>query len=1053
MDDRQVQRTRARLLYCRRRCRPRWILPLVLLLWWLLLSTTAGVLVVVAATIPSPPHPQDNQTTDDEDSVVRQDQRQERARRKVYPNARRLTALQEQGKIGNRVHIQFEPRRRNVNKQQQHGRHNQDTDNANDDDDTKDIAQRAQRTLQRVGGLCTSVRPTFGFLGGGANGDGNHKFHADHVQAKLHYYYVLDCSAAVTSTNDPDIFTTMTTSFSATNQTTAASREGTTTQNDSSKTKKAQQERGAQALEAMALLQKVQIQEREKQASSRGSAESLVAVANHQEEDDDDWLGIAVLEAEHQIITLDFHGPIPSMPEINPQTHPELWALRQQQQQQSRKQWNRPPHAGNHYQTTNQHEEAEQGGDRELQSPLPLYSQNPDDLYYATLNYQSHYNAIGLPAAWQYMEEQHGWGNPATPQHQQHAIVHVLDAGWDLSHVDLGLNKWINPGEICGNGVDDDDNGYVDDCYGYNFADDLGNDQLLGDGSHGTHVSGTIAANTDNDGVGVAGVAGGAKGGSSSGGGRGVAIMTGVAFGQTNEVGFAESLVYAADNGATISSNSWGYSNQGYYEDHVKAAIDYAVNKGVLVVFAAGNENSNRAWYPAYFSNVLAVSATYNNGHRASFTNYGDWVDIAAPGINIMSTVAHGNGYDTMSGTSMACPHVSAVLAMGKSLRPNVTAEELRSCLLSTAQPLTDKSLGAGMVDPLGFLKCVNKDDDNNNNDDDGILDNPTTAPSSTAPGSPTTSSPTAPGSPTTSSPTTPSIPNPPPIPSPSRAPITQAPFLGSQCETCGDCQQARPLGSGEMGCQCPTCQDLVCDLDPFCCHNEWDALCANEAKASCPCTCEDGQCGDCLDVRGTQGCSCPSCEQTVCDILPFCCNDAWSITCASAASTACSCSNSGGTSSPATMGPAAVAWPTESPTFATSSATMTPTLTALPTNTLPPTDLLQCEENHQCGNCQIAHSTEAGGCSCPECEMRVCAWDWWCCSAAWDNTCAHHAQQFCTCQGDSNCASASCTSRASWAGCPSCPTCQQAVCGEDPYCCTVQWDDVCANAASDMCL
>ena len=159
-----------------------------------------------------------------------------------------------------------------------------------------------------------------------------------------------------------------------------------------------------------------------------------------------------------------------------------------------------------------------------------------------------------------------------------------------MSHPDLQNNKWMNPDEICGNGIDDDGNGYVDDCQGYNHVDDSGTN-LGGHDSHGTHCAGTIAADSDNS-VGVAGIAGG-KGASRPG----VSLMINMCFGVDSQSGFASALVYGADNGAHISSNSWGYAVAGVYDPAILEAIDYAVDKGVTVVFAAGNDGSDADWW------------------------------------------------------------------------------------------------------------------------------------------------------------------------------------------------------------------------------------------------------------------------------------------------------------------------------------------------------------------------------------------------------------------------------------------------------------------------
>ncbi|KAH8063075.1 serine-type endopeptidase [Aureococcus anophagefferens] len=229
-----------------------------------------------------------------------------------------------------------------------------------------------------------------------------------------------------------------------------------------------------------------------------------------------------------------------------------------------------------------------------------------------------------------------------------------------MEHPDLQNNIWKNPGEICGNGVDDDDNGYVDDCHGCNFADDTGTD-LMGNHWHGTHCGGTIAADTNN-GKGVAGVAGGD--GSPNSGAK---LMIGVTFGDYSVGGFAEALVYGANNGAQISSNSWGYMQSGIYDQAELDAIDYYNSKDGLVVFAAGNDADDGDWYPAYYDGAIAVAATDNDGVAAGFTCYGDWIDISAPGC--------------MADTAMDTDGVNSGTYAGK--------------------------LGAGLVNAEAFVECA----------------------------------------------------------------------------------------------------------------------------------------------------------------------------------------------------------------------------------------------------------------------------------------------------------------------------------------------------------
>ncbi|EGB06349.1 hypothetical protein AURANDRAFT_65750 [Aureococcus anophagefferens] len=339
---------------------------------------------------------------------------------------------------------------------------------------------------------------------------------------------------------------------------------------------------------------------------------------------------------------------------------------------------------------------------------------------------QTHYDAINLDEAWEM-----GAGDPSI-------VVAVVDTGMDMDHPDLQKNVWVNDGEICGNGVDDDKNGYVDDCYGYNFADDKGNGDLFGDGSHGTHCAGTIAADNDND-LYVSGVAGGKNGNA------GASLMTLVAFGQVSYGGFAEGIVYAADNGAKIVSNSWGYTAPDQYAEDELAAIDYADDLGVAVVFAAGNAGTDENWYPAYYDRAIAVAAVDDDGVAAYFTCFGDWIDVSAPGVGVLSTVAMSEGAtDYYDGTSMACPHVAGLLALGWAIDPSRSKDDVLDCLYGTATDLDDVNgayagkLGAGLIAAGDFAACMKN----------GA---PSAAPTLSLPPTryPTTASPTATFSPT----------------------------------------------------------------------------------------------------------------------------------------------------------------------------------------------------------------------------------------------------------------------------------------------------------------
>lgn len=262
-------------------------------------------------------------------------------------------------------------------------------------------------------------------------------------------------------------------------------------------------------------------------------------------------------------------------------------------------------------------------------------------------------------------------------------IVAVIDGGIDYTHEDLVENMWVNSAEKNGTpSVDDDKNGYKDDVYGYNFVSDIGK---LVPTNHGTHVAGIIAA-TSNNGKGIAGIAGG-----NGQKGSGVRLMSCQIFveeddpysGNAGRFG-AKAIKYAADNGAVICQNSWGYPSLTQIPASDKAAIDYFIEyaginengqqtgpmRGGIVIFAVGNEDRAEA-APANYDKVVAVTSIAPDFRKAYYSNYGEWTDIAAPGGDVQSFGNKGtiystvvNGYGYMQGTSMACPHVSGVAAL-----------------------------------------------------------------------------------------------------------------------------------------------------------------------------------------------------------------------------------------------------------------------------------------------------------------------------------------------------------------------------------------------------
>ena len=317
-------------------------------------------------------------------------------------------------------------------------------------------------------------------------------------------------------------------------------------------------------------------------------------------------------------------------------------------------------------------------------------------------------------------------------------IVAILDSGVRYYHGDLGGsaassienaagNIWRNPAEASGTpGVDDDGNGYVDDHVGWDFVsspiyncysgeDCNGSDNDPRDfNGHGTHCAGIVGA-INNNGYGVASVAGGRSNGSFGSSGNGVRLMC-LKIGhsasyQGQEYGFvsmdyaAQALYYAANNGARIASCSWGSSNSG----GLGSALDYFIASGGLVFKAAGNDGSQSADYMGSRTDIINVAATDQNDRKASFSTYGTWIDISAPGVDILSTYHyHPNpsaDYSAnLSGTSMATPMVAATAAMVWSQNGSLSAGEVWAVIrdsaddISSSNPSYSGRLGSGRI-------------------------------------------------------------------------------------------------------------------------------------------------------------------------------------------------------------------------------------------------------------------------------------------------------------------------------------------------------------------
>ncbi len=334
----------------------------------------------------------------------------------------------------------------------------------------------------------------------------------------------------------------------------------------------------------------------------------------------------------------------------------------------------------------------------ELAEPSPkVASHAMNDEYYSQQWHLSSDYDINVEAVW----ENYTKGDPDV-------IVCVVDGGVDPSHPDL-------------------QQAFIEGGSGGSWNFYTNSSRIVGEG-HGTHVAGIIGA-TSNNGTGVAGIAGGDY----AAGVEGVKIMScQVFYGDysASNARFAEAIEYGADNGALISQNSWGntYNTEaeaaaGTLPSVTKAAIDYFIKyagcdndgnqladskmKGGLVCFSSGNDGWKYG-IPASYDPVIAVGAIDADGTRAYYSNYGDWVDICAPGTDIMSTYYDsGSTYARVSGTSMACPMISGVAALVISYQggQGFTVEDLEECLLSTAT--YDKVFSSGIgpfVDALGAV-------------------------------------------------------------------------------------------------------------------------------------------------------------------------------------------------------------------------------------------------------------------------------------------------------------------------------------------------------------
>ncbi len=269
-------------------------------------------------------------------------------------------------------------------------------------------------------------------------------------------------------------------------------------------------------------------------------------------------------------------------------------------------------------------------------------------------------------------------------------IIAIIDSGIDLNHTDLVTKIWTNPGEIPGNGIDDDNNGYKDDVHGWNFV--ASNNIVEDDNGHGSLVAG-IAAAVGNNGQGIIGVCPQCQL-------MPVKVMNSA--GTANYSAIAAGVLYAAQKGAQVINLSVG----GYADSNIlRTAIETAANTyGVVIVAGAGNDNQDVPFYPAAYDSVLAVAGTQTDDTKVGTSNYAAWVDVSAPGADILST-ALGSGWLSNSGTSFAAPFASGLAGLLVSQRPTWKQATIRSQIVYTAididalNPATAGLLGSGRLD------------------------------------------------------------------------------------------------------------------------------------------------------------------------------------------------------------------------------------------------------------------------------------------------------------------------------------------------------------------
>lgn len=299
------------------------------------------------------------------------------------------------------------------------------------------------------------------------------------------------------------------------------------------------------------------------------------------------------------------------------------------------------------------------------------------------------------------------WDLSLCPNGANQTVVAIIDDAVLTSHPDLAPTIWNNPNEVPGNGIDDDNNGYIDDVVGWDAAnnDNDPNPPINATSSyfsHGTHVAGITGAATDNN-IGIASI------------GFGLQLMS-IKIGNSNTggslTGALAGVDYAVASGyVDIANMSWGGAP---YSQTFQNLFTIGYNQGITWIAAAGNSNSPAPMYPASYQHVISVAATNSSDAKASFSNYGTTIDVSAPGVAILSTVPGANPlYDFKSGTSMAAPYVAGLAGLMKCFNSSASPTQIETCLKTTADNIDPQNpsfvnqLGAGRVNAEAALQCL----------------------------------------------------------------------------------------------------------------------------------------------------------------------------------------------------------------------------------------------------------------------------------------------------------------------------------------------------------